>query len=202
MVVTDVFNKETFHLKKKLVEIIYNAAKIEINNITFLETEKIVNNISSCGRKPIEIQVIINLKHACEFLLNTNSTGLELLKSINSYISYQDSLDWEVLRNGLVGVSGTDTKISIPEEQEIENILNADLGYYERMLELIVRQPFWDGNKRTVYLYIVLEYFRDTGGIFNLNLDDFSNDLHNKYLAIHECGKEHISGKDGSKSLF
>jgi len=76
------FNKETFHLKKKIVEVIYNASKIEIKNITFLETEKIVNNISSCGRKPVEIQVVLNLKYASEYFLATSDMGLILLRNI------------------------------------------------------------------------------------------------------------------------
>jgi len=180
------FNKETFHLKKKLVEIIYNGAKIEINNITFLETEKIVNNISSCGRNPAEVQVVLNLKHASEYILSTKDSGLELLKNINKYVSYQESLEWGVLRDGLVGVSGIDSKILIPKEEEIKDIINSDLDHYEKMLELIVRQPFWDGNKRTAYLYTLLENFRDNGEIFNLEINTFANDLHEKYMESYE----------------
>ena len=181
-----VFNKETFVLKKKLTEIIYNAAKIEIDNITFLETEKIVKNISSCGRNPVEIQVVLNLKHASEYILSTKDTGFKLLKKINERVSYQESLEWGVLRNGFVGVSGVDKKIPIPKIEEIKNIINSDLNHYNKMLELIVRQPFWDGNKRTAYLYTLLENFRDNGEILTLNLEKFSNDLHEKYLRRYD----------------
>ncbi|MGM0380011.1 MAG: Fic family protein [Bacillota bacterium] len=181
-----IFNKETFPLKKKLTEIIYNAARIEIDNITFLETEKIVKNISTCGKSPVEIQVVLNLKHASEYILTTNDTGLKLLKKINKRVSYQESLEWGVLRNGLVGVSGVDNKIPIPKAEEIESIISSDLDHYNKMLELIVRQPFWDGNKRTAYLYTLLENFRDNGEILTLNLEKFSENLHEKYLNLYD----------------
>lgn len=187
------FNRETFHLKKKLVEVIYNAAKIEIDNITFLETEKIVNNISSCGRPPTDIQVILNLKHACEYLLGTDDTGLKLLININNEVSHQESLEWGVLRNGLVGVSGINSKIPIPKAEEIKKIINSNLDHYEKMLEIIVRQPFWDGNKRTAYLFTLLENFRDTGEIFNLEVNKFADDLHKKYLERYDSIENKIS---------
>lgn len=180
-----------FLIKKKLVEIIYNGVKIEINNITFLETEKIVGNISSCGRNPVEIQIILNLKYGSEYILSTNDTGLNLLKNTNKYVSHQEPLDWGV-RTGLVGVFGIDSKIPIPKESEIEEIINSTIDHYGKMLELIVRRPFWDGNKRTVYLFTLLENFRENGDIFNIDLDIFSDDLYNKYLKFYKENKKGI----------
>jgi hypothetical protein len=174
-------NNNTFILKKKFVDIVYNAAKLEVENITFLQTQLIIDNLSSEGLLPNDIQVVLNLKNAMNYCLNTNDFNIDLLLNINKFVSYNESLEWGVLRNGTIGISGTNYKPEIPSKDKIELILFSKIGYYDKMLELITEQPFWDGNKRTCYLYTLLTYFRDNNSIIDIDIIKLQKDLYSLY---------------------
>ncbi|MBO0603651.1 Fic family protein, partial [Sporosarcina sp. E16_3] len=76
---------------------------------------------------------------------------------INSFISYNESLEWGVLRTGNVGIHGVDYTPTIPIESEVVSTLNAirdsegSLTYkaLKYMYYAMRTQLFWDGNKRT-----------------------------------------------------
>lgn len=147
-----------FLAKKVLVNSIYNSAKLEGINITFPETETILNGVNVPNVKLDDITCILNLRDAWKTVLNNINEPLDLtyICKINSFVSRNESLEWGVLRTGKVGISGTNYIPEIPNKNDVEqnltNILsieNITLRAIKYMLYGMRAQLFWDGNKRT-----------------------------------------------------
>lgn len=159
----DKFNlseRESKFLSKKLIiESIYNLAKLEGCSITFLETQLIYNGINDSNVTMDDVRVVRNLKAAWEFYLNREfgtELNLEFLLAVNKRVSNNESLDWGVLRYGNIGISGTNRKPKVPEEQEVREqleemklITNKTLRALKLFLWMCKSQLFWDGNKRS-----------------------------------------------------
>lgn len=150
--------ENVFLAKKQLVSSIYMGARIEGLNVTFPETQTILDGVNVPNVKLDEINTILNLRDAWKYVLDNikEEISLDFILKINSYVSRNESLSWGVLRTGNVGISGTDYIPKIPEEQEvkqeIEKILaipNITLRSIKYMLYGMRNQLFWDGNKRT-----------------------------------------------------
>ena len=151
-----------FLAKKLIVESIYNLAKLEGCNITFPETQLIYDGINDSNVTIDDAIVVRNLKAAWEFYLNREfgtELTLEFLLAINKRVSNNESLDWGVLRCGSIGISGTNHKPKVPEEQkvreqleEIKIISNKTLKALKLFLWMCKSQLFWDGNKRSASL--------------------------------------------------
>lgn len=150
--------ENVFLAKKQLISSIYMGAKIEGLNVTFPETQTILEGVNVPNVKLDEINTILNLRDAWKYVLDNikEEISLDFILKINSYVSRNELLSWGVLRTGNVGISGTDYIPKIPEEQEvkqeIEKILaipNITLRSIKYMLYGMRNQLFWDGNKRT-----------------------------------------------------
>lgn len=152
--------KENIFLAKKvLVSSIYHSARLEGCNITFPDTQTILNGISVGNLKMQDVEVVLNLRDAWKYVLNNIEKPLDLsyICKINSFVSRNESLDWGVLRYGSVGISGTSYKPDTPKAEEVTNkidsILTSDKTVTEKAIELFLwscrGQLFWDGNKRT-----------------------------------------------------
>lgn len=158
-----------FLLKKSLVELIHANSRIEKVNTTFPQTKTIVEGMSVSGVSMDDIQIILNLKNAYQYILKeTVPFTLEVAKKINSFVSYNESLAWGVVRNGNVGIHGVNYKPSIPVEEDVASQLQLILSdeHYSTtyralkyMYYAMRTQIFWDGNKRTAIIsanYILL----------------------------------------------
>lgn len=152
--------KENIFLAKKvLVSSIYHSARLEGCNITFPDTQTILDGVSVGNLKMQDVEVILNLRDAWKFVLDNieKPLNLDFICKVNSFVSRNESLDWGVLRYGSVGISGTSYKPRIPEADEtlikITSILTSNKSITEKAIELFLwscrSQLFWDGNKRT-----------------------------------------------------
>jgi prophage maintenance system killer protein len=154
--------ENVFLAKKNLVSNIYTEAKIEDLNITFPQTEAILNggNVPSL---PLDtINTILNLRDAWHYVFDhlNDSVTLDYIKQINFWVSRNQSLKWGELRNGKVGIAGTDHQPLVPDpettEQQITTITGQELSATELALNLDLylcyNQLFWDGNKRTAHI--------------------------------------------------
>lgn len=152
--------KENIFLAKKLlVSNIYHSARLEGCNITFPDTQTILNGVSVGNLKMQDVEVVLNLRDGWRYVLNNIEKPLDLsyICKINSFVSRNESLDWGVLRYGSVGISGTSYKPEIPKAEEVANkiksILTSSKTVTEKAIELFLwscrSQLFWDGNKRT-----------------------------------------------------
>ena len=159
--------ENVFLAKKQLVSSIYMGAKIEGLNVTFPETQTILDGINVPNVKIDEINTILNLRDAWKFILDNinEEVSLELILKVNSYVSRNESLSWGTLRTGNVGISGTDYIPKIPEEKEvlkeIDNILaipDITLRSIKYMLYGMRNQLFWDEDE---YLRQKMTYFQN-----------------------------------------
>jgi len=150
--------QNVFLAKKVLVASIYSSAKLEGLNITFPETQTILDGVNIPNMRLDEINCVLNLRDAWkEVLKNVEAElNLEYICKVNSFVSRNESLEWGVLRGGKVGISGTTYIPEIPEEnkvkQELDEILkieNPTKRAIKYMLWGMRKQLFWDGNKRT-----------------------------------------------------
>lgn len=116
--------------------------------------------MSVSGISTDDMQVILNLKNAYQYVLklphNTNF-HLAIACKINSFIAYNESLEWGVLRTGNVEIYGVDYKPTIPMESKVVSTIseirdNNESQTYKAlkyMYYAMRTQLFWDGNKRT-----------------------------------------------------
>ncbi|MGL4607178.1 MAG: Fic family protein [Eubacteriaceae bacterium] len=187
-----------FLAKKKLVQNIYVGAKLEGSNITFPETQTILDgkNISSVTLD--DIQTVLNLRDAWHYLLATieDPTDLNYICKINEYVARNESLTWGVLRTGKVGISGTDHIPELPNEgavqKKLEKILDPQKSGVEKAIDYFLygtrSQLFWDGNKRTSQLVANKIMISEGAGIFSIPVDNekaltFSEELTSYYTS-------------------
>lgn len=150
--------ENVFLAKKVLVSSIYNSAKLEGINTTYPDTKTILDGANVPSLRLDEINCILNLRDAWNFVLSNidEAITLDFICKINSFVSRNESLEWGVLRTGKVGINGVDYIPDIPNEAkiiaDIKNIMEED-NITKRslvlMLYLMRTQAFWDGNKRT-----------------------------------------------------
>ena len=150
--------ENVFLVKERLNSIIYNSVKLEGFNTNYFNVKKILNGSNVPSLRLDEINCILNLRDAWNFVLSNidEPITLELICKINAFVSRGESLELGVLRTGKVGINGVDYIPDIPDETKIiadiknimkeENITKRSLVL---MLYLMRTQAFWDGNKRT-----------------------------------------------------
>jgi prophage maintenance system killer protein len=169
-----------FLLKKSIVALIHSASRLENVNTTFPQTKTIVEGMSVSGVPMDDIQVILNLKNAYQYVLklpHNSKFNLEIACKINSFISYNESLEWGVLRTGNVGIHGVDFTPVVPSESEvratIEEIMNSNMPNTYKALKYMYfamrAQLFWDGNKRTAIVSANTIMMLNGIGVVNIN---------------------------------
>ena len=151
--------QSVFLAKKKYDDNIYCGMRMENRAVTFPQTKTILSGINVPNVHLDDIQAILNMRDAWRYLLNTVDAPLtvEYMCKLNDFIARNEALEWGKLRNGNVGISGTDYKPPIPDfsnvEMELNAILTSDATATEKALNAFVwgarGQFFWDGNKRT-----------------------------------------------------
>ena len=191
--------KENIFLAKKvLVAQIHNLSRFENCQTTLLQTEQIINGQNVASASLGDIQTILNLKRAYQYVMRYISDGLPvdipLLKKINSIVAQEDSLAPGDFRTGTVGVTLVDGSRHTPPamlEVDVQNLLgqieNRSNSTTETairsMLAFMRQQIFWDGNKRTATLFANAMLIEKGCGIleiselqmpeFNTKLSDF-----------------------------
>ena len=194
-------NESIYLIKRFLIDNIYNSAKLEKINITFPETKTLIENGKTINIPLSDLEKIINLRDAWNyFLKNINQpTDLKYICRINSFIARNESLEWGVLRTGVVGISGTDYIPPIPKDEcvlekmrELKMESNSTTEYaIELFLYLCKAQLFWDGNKRTAHIVANKVMLSNGNGILIIDankLDIFNYSLHDFYHNNNKKG--------------
>ena len=148
-----------FLAKKKWDENVYCGMRMENRAVTFPQTKTILQGVNVPSVQLNDIQAILNMRDAWQFLLGSmdQPVTLDYLCKINEYIARNEALEWGKLRTGSVMISGTDYLPPVPSSEvvstELTEILTADTTATAKALEAFVwgarGQFFWDGNKRT-----------------------------------------------------
>lgn len=181
-----------FLAKKNFVELVYNTAFIEGCNVTFPQTQTIIDGAVVNGITVDDIQTVLNLRDAWKYCIENVDAELNLdyICKINEFVSRNESLQWGVLRTGTVGVGDFTSTIPIKEIvlQEIDHIKHI-INPVEKALEYFAyackQQLFWDGNKRTSTIVASKILIESGNGILTIgknNAEEFNNTLNNWYL--------------------
>lgn len=203
--------QNVFLAKKVLVSNIYNSARLEGIDTTYLDIKAILEGVNVPTLKLDEINCILNLRDAWNFTLSNIDTevSLDFICKVNSYVSRNESLEWGVLRNGRVGINGVYYIPDIPKESEVKEkimqILEEPLvtkKSMDLMLYLMRSQLFWDGNKRTSMIVANKLLIENGCGIISIKEEYISefNTLLTEYYNTGE--KEKIVDFLYEKCLF
>ena len=189
--------ENVFLAKKVLVSSIYNSAKLEGINVNYQDTKTILDGANVPLLRLDEINCILNLRDAWNFVLSNIDEGitLEFICKVNSFVSRNESLEWGVLRTGKVGINGVDYIPDIPEEAkiiaDIKNIMeekNITRRSLVLMLYLMRTQAFWDGNKRTSMIVANKIMIENGCGVITIKEEYFKefNSLLTEYYNTNE----------------
>ncbi|HEC1684705.1 TPA: Fic family protein, partial [Campylobacter jejuni] len=150
-----------FLAKRNLVDIIWKSANLEGVNVTFPETQMIIDGFSVPDKTIQDLTIILNLKRAWNYLFDTinEKVSLSLIQDFNRIVDRDLVHKSGFLRTADVKISGTNFKPKLPIDYEvsenIETILkneNKKEVALDLMLYLMRSQLFFDGNKRTSML--------------------------------------------------
>ena len=187
-----------FLAKRNIVDNVYANARMEGINVTFPQTQTILEGVNVPNLKLDEIQVILNLRDAWNYVINNirEKLDLEFVCKVNEFVARNESLEWGKLRNGKVTISGTDYIPEIPEKEKVEeeisrilNIENATERAIEYMLFGMKSQLFWDGNKRTSTIVANKIMIENGTGIIKVsdeNLEEFNKLLSEFYTTANK----------------
>ena len=186
--------EENIFLAKKLfAELVFNTAYIEGVNVTFPQTQAILDGAIVNNVSVDDIQKVLNLRDAWRYMLSDIDAELtvEYICKVNDYVSRNESLTWGVLRTGIVGVSGTDYVPPIPNPQEVEKeierirqIPDARERAVEFFCYSVHSQLFWDGNKRTSTIVACKILIEHGEGVLSIGKDiavEFNDSLKKYY---------------------
>lgn len=154
---------EAVELAKRLIlDVMWKTANIEVDGITFPDTEEIFEGRAPAGMAVNDIVVVNNIKHAWMFLFDNVSHPLDW-----AYVCEYNRIlgeggvvrDPGALRQIMVRIGGTDWIPDIPTSQTSHDCI-AELSHVEDPQERAIRtfcaitrgQWFNDGNKRTAIM--------------------------------------------------
>ena len=144
---------------------IYDQAVLEGVSTTFPQTEDIIENGTVNGMKASDVQKILNLKHAWEFILDEDVLQVEsdyyLLCHVAKLINEGFYSDGGRIRGVPVTIGGCNYVPPIPIESVVKDkildIFKEDVKEIEKAVNILLyamkTQIFIDGNKRAAVIF-------------------------------------------------
>lgn len=144
---------------------IYDQAVLEGVSTTFPQTEDIIENGRVSGVAASDVQKILNLKHAWEFILDADvlrcPSDFPLLSHIARLVNEGFYQDGGRVRGVPVAIGGTSYVPPLPQEtvvrEQLSEILAREGEPIDKAVELCIScmkwQVFIDGNKRASIIY-------------------------------------------------
>ena len=144
---------------------IYDQAILEGIATTFPDTETILENGKVRGMAANDVQKILNLKHAWEFIMDKDVVASKTDYSVLCYIAGLVSEGFYTyggrIRSVPVAIGGSDHVPPIPIEvdikEKISEIIDSKLSVIDKAIELCLycmkTQAFNDGNKRAAVIF-------------------------------------------------
>lgn len=182
--------------------IIYDQAVLEGVATTFPDTELIIDNGKVNGVSAEDVQKILNLKHAWEFILDTDVLTAPSSYYVCQYVArlvnegfYQEG---GRIRGVPVKIGGTSYVPPIPTEadvkEDIESIIKNSKDVVDTAIELALyvmkKQIFNDGNKRTAIIFANHYLISNQGGLLVVpesSVNEFKKLLVQYYEGINEA---------------
>lgn len=144
---------------------IYDQAVLEGVDTSFPQTEEIIDNGIVNGMTASDVQKILNLKHAWEFILDNDviqaKSDYYLLSHIGRLVNEGFFVDGGKIRGVPVSIGDSTFKPPIPIEsvvkEKVDSILKSQKDTIDIAIELCMysmkTQIFIDGNKRASVIY-------------------------------------------------
>ena len=151
--------------RRNLVDSIYKQAMLEGVATTYSDTETLVNGGKVKDMTAEDVQKVINLKHAWEFILSPGviqyPSNYAIVSQINAIVEEGMSFNAGRIRNVPVTIGGSTYVPPLPFEdqvrEDIRNITESDELPLDRAIEVLLyvnkKQLFLDGNKRTAVIF-------------------------------------------------
>lgn len=145
--------------------LIYDQAVLEGVATSFPQTEEIIENGKVSGVTASDIQKILNLKHAWEFILDKDvinfESNFQILSHIGKMINEGFYVDGGRIRSVPVTIGGCSYIPPIPMEtvviESINQVVNGDLSNIHKAIQLCLytmkTQVFKDGNKHSAIIF-------------------------------------------------
>lgn len=152
-------------VRANMKSIIYDQAVLEGVSTTFPDTELIIENGKVNNVSVEDVQKILNLKHAWEFVLDKDviqsPTSYYVCQYIARLVNEGFYCEGGRIRGVPVKIGGSSYIPPLPVEYEvkdqIEKIVASDASYIDIAIELALyvmkTQIFNDGNKRTAIIF-------------------------------------------------
>ena len=163
--------------RANLKESIYDQAVLEGVATTFPQTEEIINNGIVNGVKASDVQKILNLKRAWEFILDKDvlqsPSDYYLLCHVAKLVNEGFYADGGRIRGVPVTIGGTAYIPPLPVESDVKDSLNERMNAgcdpidvaIELCLYCMKTQIFNDGNKRAAVIYANHYLIAHAGGL-------------------------------------
>lgn len=186
-----------FFAKRNLVDSIWKSANLEGVNVTFPETQMIIDGFSVPNKTIDDLTIILNLKRAWQYLFDTinEEISLNYITDLNRLVGRDLVYKSGFLRTTDIRISGTTHRPSLPIDYEVENYINKILknddkknSAIELMLYIMRNQLFFDGNKRTAMLTANKILIKNGLGIFAVRQQSMQ-DFFTKLVKFHESGE-------------
>ncbi|MCR5723269.1 MAG: Fic family protein [Lachnospiraceae bacterium] len=144
---------------------IYDQAVLEGVATTFPQTEEIIENGTVNGMTADDVQKILNLKHAWEFILDKDVIQAEsnyyLLCHIAKLVNEGFFYDGGRIRGVPVSIGGTNYVPPIPMESQVKEKIDEIIGSDKEAIDIAIdlcmycmrTQVFIDGNKRASVIF-------------------------------------------------
>ena len=144
---------------------IYDQAVLEGVATTFPQTEEILENGTVSGMTADDVQKILNLKHAWEFILDKDVIQAEsnyyLLCHIAKLVNEGFFYDGGRIRGVPVTIGGTEYVPPIPQELEVKECIDKIINSNKKKIDIAIElcmycmrtQIFIDGNKRASVIF-------------------------------------------------
>ena len=181
--------------RRNLVDSIYKQSVLEGIATTYSDTETLINEGFVKNMKTDDVQKILNLKHAWEFILDVDTilypTNYALLCQINELVETNLSPLPGRLRATPVSIGGSTYIPPIPIEsfvkERLDDLLHENIDIdtgIELVLYIMKSQAFLDGNKRTAIIFANHFLIRNGLGLIVIPaelVDDYKKLLVNYY---------------------
>ena len=144
---------------------IYDQAILEGVATTYPQTETIIENGKVTGMRASDVQKILNLKHAWEFIMDKDviqaQTDFYILSYIAGLVNEGFYEQGGRVRGVPVAIGGSNYVPPIPNEVDVKesilNIISSNLSNIDKAIELCLycmkTQIFNDGNKRVSVIF-------------------------------------------------
>lgn len=151
--------------KRNLALTIHSQAILEGVATTFASTEDVIEGARVSGMSATDVQKILNMKHAWEFILDEDviqsPQNLGLMQQINKLIEEGFYYNAGGIRDVPVVIGGTSWKPELPLsstiQENLERIFASSRSKVDKAIDVMLfiqrAQIFLDGNKRTAVIF-------------------------------------------------